>query len=323
MEKLKVILMSGSKTGCSYADFFSKKGGINLAKVITGPDSARGRGRKEKRAVVADFCDRTRLDLYQPDNINVEETVKIIKDCGARMAVVVDYGQILSGRILERFPLGAFNIHYSLLPDLRGAAPVRGALLRGYKKTGVTLMKMNEKIDKGGIISQKKINIKPDDNYKVLKERLTRAGILLLDKFLDKLLQERDIKIVPQPEDSRGSYISKIDKSLSPVDWSLTAEEILNRIKAMAPNPGCFSYFKSNKRRIKLLNGEIQDSLTGEPGEIVEVTKKFFVVACNDKAVKITEIQPAGKRAMPVASYLAGNDINKGDRLISKRTPKN
>ncbi|MDA3793124.1 MAG: methionyl-tRNA formyltransferase, partial [Elusimicrobia bacterium] len=317
MENIKVILMSGSRTGCWYAQFLSDKVGINLVRVITGTDSARGRGRKEKRAVVADFCDRTRLDVYQPEDINTSETLKMIKESGAQMVVVVDYGQILSGEILRAFTTGAFNIHYSLLPDLRGASPVRGALLKGYTQTGVTLMRMNEKIDRGGIVAQKKVDIMPDDNHEVLKERLTDRGIKLLDNFLDDLSRGKEIDIVSQSKDEKSSYVSKIDKSLCSLDWNLSAEEILNRIRAMAPSPGCFSYFKSNKSRIKLLGGKIYDSQSGSPGEITEVAKKYFVVSCLDKSITITVIQPAGKRAMAVSAYLAGNKINAGDRLIA------
>ncbi|MEA3506654.1 MAG: methionyl-tRNA formyltransferase, partial [Elusimicrobiota bacterium] len=214
MGKINVVLMSGSDTGCAYAQFLSKKPQVELVKVITGPDSVRGRGKKTKRAVVANFCDSARLDVCQPEDVNSPESLKIIKEAGARMALVVDYGQILSGELLDAFPLGAFNIHYSLLPDLRGASPVRGALMKGYRRTGVTLMEMNEKIDKGGIIMQKEVDINPDDNHAALKDKLTKEGIALLDNFLDDILSGKKINAVPQQEDENSSYISKIDKSL-------------------------------------------------------------------------------------------------------------
>lgn len=314
MKKIKTIIMSGSETGCRYAELLRSLDTVDLILAVTGVDRPCGRGRVIKRADLAEFCDQKGLDSYQTCNVNSEESVDLLRSAGADLAFVVDFGQILSPEVLNLFPLGAYNIHYSILPELRGAAPVRWALIRGYDKTGVTLMRMNERIDEGGMVSSKELSIHSDDNHDILKNRLTDIGLELTENFFMELSRGK----IPEPvsqTDARATNAPKI-KGSPEIDWDSTAEEICDLIRGMAPSPGCITRHQDKGMKIKILKACISEVEPLNCGSVSSVEKRKFTVSAADKSVEILMLQPAGKRPMSAASFLAGNSLEKGEKFV-------
>ncbi len=312
IKKLDILLASGTEIGCRFVKILNNLKFVNLVLVVTGVDKHKGRGRKVKRAHVAHYCDINNIKVFQSENINSRESIAKLKEIKADIAVVVDFGQIFSKETLNIFPLGSFNLHYSILPDLRGSEPVRCALLNGYKQTGVTLMKMDEKIDTGQIISTKAVRIEDQDNYGVLKEKLTTLSIELLVKFLTDLYNGNQIKLKSQEENGDGSNIlfaGKIDKEFCKVNWKLSSKEIVNRIRALSPVPGCWTIYRKKGMRVKII---MATEVTGDvSGKVVNVTNEDFTIG----GVKVLKIQPAGRRIMTVREFLAGNPVEVGDEF--------
>ncbi len=301
IKKLDILLASGTEIGCRFVKILNNLKFVNLVLVVTGVDKHKGRGRKIKRAHVAQYCDINNIKVFQSENINSKESIAKLKEIKADMAVVVDFGQIFSKETLNIFSLGSFNLHYSILPDLRGPEPVRCALLNGYKETGVTLMKMDEKIDTGQIVSTGTVRIEEQDNYGTLKEKLTLEGVKLLIEFLTDLYNGNQIKLKSQEENVGCSW--KIDKEFCRINWKLSAKEIVNRIRALSPVPGCWTIYSKKCVRVKII---MATEVTGDVGgKVVNVTNEDFTIG----GVKVLEIQPAGKKIMTAKEFLAGNPV--------------
>jgi methionyl-tRNA formyltransferase len=314
--KIHVVLMSGTDIGCRFADALKNNGNVNLSLVVTGCDKPCGRGRKLKRAEVARYCDSDDINVYQPENINSEEARDRLKKTNADMAIVVDYGQILSKSILGLFPMGAYNFHYSVLPDLRGPEPIRWALIKGYVDTGVTLIKMDEYIDTGAIADIRTVRISVNDNYESLREKLTDEALRQLRKLILSLSKGESITLITQQMNKDLMYARKFDKEACRIDWNESSDNIVNKIKAFSPRPGCYSLNKKNNTVFKFIMAENIKDFHGKPGFVEEIGKDCFIVAAKEGGIKIIKIQPAGKRIMDVKEYFAGNVIEKGDIFI-------
>ncbi len=316
MEKVDIVFMSGTQTGCRYLETIKKHKKANLKLTVTGSDRQRGRGRKLSASRVASYCKNHNMKIFKPENINADNSFKVLKKTNPDAGLVIDYGQILSKKILNLFSIGAYNVHYSLLPDLRGATPVRTALLKGYKETGVSLMKMNKDLDKGEIVFRKKIKIRENDNYGSLKKRQDREGQILVKKLIDSLACSNIPDATCQKEWGLGSYAPKMKKDICRINWHKDSQKIINKIKALTPGPGCYTFKDDKTKRIKIIHAEpYRGQLSGTPGEIIKVRKKYFVVASQKGGVKILKLQPAGKRVMETSAYLAGRNLKVGDKF--------
>ncbi len=317
MNKIKTVLISGTISGCEYAEVLKKSVYSRLVLAVTGPDRRVGRGRKKKKPELARYCGSGGTEVFQTEEINSPDSIKKLKASSAEAALVVDFGQILSPRVLNIFPKGCFNIHYSLLPDLRGAAPVRHTLMRGYEKTGVTLIKMNKEIDAGEIVDSRKVNIPPTCNYKKLKEMLNHEGKILVNDLMKALNKGEKLNLHPQ-DISEVTTAPKIDKKKCRINWDSPASLIVNKVRALSPNPACWSMLDKNGQRIKILEALIlpgYEKMSALPGEVLVSSKKKLAVQARRGAVDIIRLQPAGKRVMDISSFLAGHDINPGDRF--------
>jgi methionyl-tRNA formyltransferase len=208
--------------------------------------------------------------------------------------------------------MGVFNIHYSILPDLRGPDPVRWALLKGYEETGVTLMKIDEKIDTGAMIDIKKINIDRSDNYETLKEKLTDEGLKLIDKLMNDISAGNEIRLEQQQTKDSISYASKLDKNYCKFDWARSPGEIINRIRAFSPYPGCKITYEKKNLVIKLVEAEPGLVAGGEAGTLAEIDKNSFTLYVNNGSIKILKLQPTGKRIMTAGEFMAGNPLEQG-----------
>jgi methionyl-tRNA formyltransferase len=311
--KLKVVFMSGTETGCDYIKDLNKLGYIELALVVTGMDRPVGRGQKVKKPPVAKYCNEDNVKVFQTGSINSENSIDKLRSINADLAIIVDFGQILSREVFDIFPVGSFNMHYSILPDLRGPEPIRWALLRGYKETGVSLIKIDEKIDTGKIAGIKAVRIEEDDDYESLKTKLTEQGKELLGKFLLELHEGNRPVFSPQTEHSDIIYAKKLGEELRRINWSLNSEEIINQIKALGTDPGCYAIYKKRNLRVKIVMAKESKVYNNIPGSVAEVTKDDFTISARSSGVKILKVQPAGKRIMKTKEFLAGNPVKIGD----------
>jgi methionyl-tRNA formyltransferase len=287
--------------------------GHQIVAVYTQPDKPAGRGKKMKPSPVKEFAVEKGLKIFQPGKIKTSEEIEIFKSHKADIAVVVAYGKILPQEFITAFPLGAVNLHFSLLPKYRGAAPVNWAIANGEKITGVTTMKMDEGLDTGDILLQKEVLIHDDETAIELTERLSVIGADLLVETLRNL-----DKITPQKQDHNlASYAPILKKEDGLIDWNMRAYEIANRIRGFQPFPTCFTYYQDKKITIwKARVVENADEKFSEVGSIIRAKGDSLLVACGDETIlKIEELQFESKKRMFVRDFLNGTKLKEGEKF--------
>ena len=276
-----------------------------ICAVYSQPPRPAGRGKKLRLSDVHKEALDLGLTVHNPTNFKSDKDRTIFRKLKADIAIVVAYGLILPNQILSAPKFGCLNIHASLLPRWRGAAPIQRAIMEGDDETGVCIMKMEEGLDTGPILSSRKIQIKENDNAKILSERLSLVGSKLIVEVLDAL---SEFKAYSQSA-AGVTYARKIEKSETKIDWSLPAKTINRKIRALSPFPGAWT--EINGERIKLLASKVINK-ENEPGMILD---KGFSIACGQKAVEITEAQRPGKSAQKSDVFLRGFRLQKGSKL--------
>ena len=276
-----------------------------ICAVYSQPPRPSGRGKKLNFSDVHKEALDLGLTVHTPRNFKSEKDQKIFRELKADIAIVVAYGLILPSQILSSPKFGCVNIHASLLPRWRGAAPIQRAIMEGDDETGICIMKMDNGLDTGPVLSSRKIQIKENDTAKILSERLSLLGSNLIVEVLDKL---SDYKV--QMQSTVGiTYASKIHKSEAKIDWSLPAQTIDRKIRALSPFPGAWT--EINGERVKLLASKVVD----EEHEAGMVLDTGFSIACGQKAIEITEAQRPGKSAQKSDVFLRGFRLQKGRKL--------
>ena len=276
-----------------------------ICAVYSQPPRPAGRGKKLRLSNVHKEALDLGLTVHNPTSFKSDKDRTIFRKLKADIAIVVAYGLILPNQILSAPKFGCLNIHASLLPRWRGAAPIQRAIMEGDDETGVCIMKMEEGLDTGPILSSRKIQIKENDNAKILSERLSLVGSKLIVEVLDAL---SEFKAYSQSA-TGVTYARKIEKSETKIDWSLPAKTINRKIRALSPFPGAWT--EINGERIKLLASKVINK-ENEPGMILD---KGFSIACGQKAVEITEAQRPGKSAQKSDVFLRGFRLQKGSKL--------
>lgn len=289
--------------------------GHDVVAVVTQPDRPAGRGRKPRSSPVRRAAEEIGLRVMTPESAAQPEFIESLAQLRPQLGVVVAYGQILRPQLLEVPEAGFVNVHYSLLPKLRGAAPVYGALRQGLRKTGVTIQFLAQELDAGDIILQKEVAISEDDNRGTLTERLTEVGVDLLLEAI--ALIERG-EVTPQPQDhAAATYVGRVTTDDCRIDWSAPADDINNLVRASTPWPGAWCIIKG--RRLKVLKVDIVQNILseeGEPGEIVEMPKgRGPIIQTGEGAVELVCLQPEGKQPMSGAEFLRGARLEIGDRF--------
>ena len=284
--------------------------GHEVAAVITQPDKPQGRSKKLVFPPVKAKAIEYDIPVYQPEKVRNEETLNILKDIMPDVIVVAAYGQILPESILNLPKFGCINIHASLLPMYRGAAPIEWSIIDGQKETGVTTMYMEKGLDTGDMIDKITVPIEDDDTGETLTNKLSKAGAELIIVTLNKLIDGTITR--KKQDDSKSCYAKMLSKELGLVDFTKSAEELERLIRGLIPWPCAYTYIDG--KSVKLYKAEVFDNndKPGKPGEIIEVTKKFFSIACGEKALRIRSLQPEGKKQMDTASYLNGNKLEVG-----------
>jgi methionyl-tRNA formyltransferase len=281
--------------------------GHEVAAVFTQPDRPKGRGQKEAMSPVKLAALRLAIPVHQPERLRRPEVVEQLRAMKPDAMVVVGYGQIIPQSILDIPPLGIINVHASLLPKYRGAAPIQWAIARGESRTGVTTMRIDAGLDTGGMLLKWETEIGPNETAVELGARLAPAGADLLVETLANLSS-----ITPQPQDPAQATLAPILKREDGhVDWKLPAQEILNRVRGFVPWPGAYGFLRGQRFHIwKAIPGDAPLAA----GELAGINRRLFA-GCGDRSIELLEVQLEGKKRMTATAFLNGNSIDKGEQL--------
>lgn len=280
--------------------------------VFTQPDKARGRSGKLVFTPVKEVAVANQIPVYTPKRIKDEDVVTQLRQIPCDVMVVAAFGQILSKEILEIPPYGCINVHASLLPRWRGAAPMQWAILEGDEKTGITTMQMDEGLDTGDMLLKKEIEIRPEETGESLHDRLAELGSGLLLETL-RLAEAGELKPIPQREED-SCYAKMLTKELGRLDMNEDAVKLERYIRGLNSWPGTYTGYQG--KMLKIWRAEVVSEETGEaPGTVVNVDKKSFTVQTGKDCLRLLEVQLEGKKRMDAGSFLRGVAVKKGDML--------
>ena len=280
--------------------------GHEICGVFTQPDKPKNRGHKMTPPPVKEYALTQNLPVFQPLKMKDGTALAIVQELQPELIVVAAYGRILPEEILQAAPYGAINVHSSILPKYRGAAPINWAILNGETVTGDTIMYMAKELDAGDIIRCAETAIDPDEDAQALTARLAELGAkTLVDVVAD--MGRGTVARTPQ-DHSRSTYAPMLDKSLSPMDFKRSAQALHNQVRGLIPWP-CATMDLQGKT-VKVFRTQIGEETAEAPGTIVAADKKGIAVACGDgRTLRVTELQPEGGKRMAAAAYLAGHPI--------------
>ncbi len=306
--------MGTAELACASLETLTRQPDIAVMAVVTQPDRPKGRDLKLTPSPVKEVALSAKFPVLQPERARNETFIQELRSLQPDLIVVAAYGQILPQSILDLPRFGCLNVHTSLLPKYRGAAPIQWAILEGELETGVTIMKMDAGLDTGDILTQQQTPINSEDNSQILHDRLAQLGAELLIQTIRDYVAA---KISPRPQPAQGAtHARKITKEDGRLEWTKPAHTLWNRIRAFTPWPGAFTYLPGQPRPhlLKIWQAEVADQ-SGQPGQILNADKTGIVVACGEKALRILNLQREGGRRMTAQEFLAGHPLKPGDKL--------
>lgn len=288
--------------------------GHEVALVVTQPDKPKGRGGKMQYTPVKEVAVAHNIPVYQPKRIREPECIEELRKYNADIMVVIAFGQILPKEILEMTPYGCVNVHASLLPSYRGAAPIQWAVINGEKVSGVTTIQMNEGLDTGDMLLKVEIPLDEKETGGSLHDKLAEAGARLCVETLDAL---KAGTVTPEKQgDSPTAYAKMLDKHMGKIDWKMSAKEIERLIRGLNPWPSAYTRWNENDKGMKIWEAEVAEGQTDKAaGTVVEVAKDGFFVQTGDGLLKITALQIPGKKRMDAAAFLRGYQMETGTVL--------
>jgi methionyl-tRNA formyltransferase len=334
MTALRIIFLGTTELSCASLQALAGDAKFQIAAVVTQPDRPKGREHKPQPSPVKSLALRLGLPVLQPERARDEKFITELRALRPDLIIVVAYGQILPPAILNLPRHGCLNVHTSLLPKYRGAAPIQWAIANGDTETGVTIMKLDAGLDTGPVVSQRRTAIQPEDDSAVLHDRLAQLGAELLVQTIPDYVAG---KIQPRPQPAAGaSHAAKIKKEDGRIDWNQPARTIWNRLRAFTPWPGAFtslpkamegtassvpSFAKSQgsdkalpSKMIKIWKAEMVEK-SGGAGEVLSADKTGIVVGCGKGALRISELQREGGRRLTAAEFLAGHALKVGEKF--------
>lgn len=279
--------------------------------VFCQPDRRAGRGKKVRHGPVKTRALELGLEVLQPRTLRGKRSRGRLRELAPELLVVAAYGLILPADLLAEPRLGAVNVHASLLPALRGAAPLHRAVLEGHDQAGVCIMQMTEGLDEGPVFLRRAEPLGPEVTTGEVHDRMAKLGAEALGEYLDRVAAGEDLVAEPQPEEGI-TYAEKVTSAEAQVDFSRPAQEVDRLIRGMSPWPGAFTEFRG--KRLVLLRSRLAEG-AGEPGTVLATTDAGLRVACGQGAVEVTQLKPAGKRAMAAADWARGARLEEGERL--------
>lgn len=300
---MKTVFIGSGNFAKTILEFVSENHDVCL--VVTRPDAKKGRGQKVVSSVISEFCASKNIPCYSPESINSDESVEILKKVSADIAVLASYSEILSPPVIDVFPKGILNIHPSLLPKYRGAEPIRWAIRKCEKETGVSLMLISSKLDRGNIIASKTIAIEDTDDFGFLSGKLAMLSVSMLPEAIEKLGQSFEGE--PQPQE-KTFYARRLKPDDEVINWNRAAFELSCHIRSMSPDPGCYTVLDG--KRIKLFGPKMAEG-EGQPGEVL-LSKKTLIIACKEGALEFEKCQKEGGRILDIRDFLASGLIRQG-----------
>jgi methionyl-tRNA formyltransferase len=322
MVPLRIIFMGTAELSCASLGKISGDNNFSVVAVVTQPDKPKGRELKLTPSPVNILAGKLDLPVLQPARARDEKFIAELRELKPDLLVVVAYGQILPQSILDLPRFGCLNVHTSLLPKYRGAAPIQWAIANGESETGVTIMKMDAGLDTGPILTTRRTQILPTDDSQSLHDRLAQLGAELLIETIPDYVAG---KIQPQPQPAEGStYAAKIKKEDGRIDWNEPAEKILNRLRAFTPWPGAFTF--CNGKLLKIWKASLAQEACHEgisihkrgiaTGTILSVNADGIFVLCGKDALMILELQREGGRRMSTAEFLSGFPLTANEKFL-------
>jgi methionyl-tRNA formyltransferase len=284
---------------------------VQVLGVVTQPDRPKGRDLRLTPSLVKQVAVAKGLPVFQPEKTRDKDFVESIRKLEPDLILVAAYGQILPAALLDLPRLGCLNVHTSLLPKLRGAAPIQWAILNDQPETGVTIMKMDTGLDTGDIVSQRTTPIVPEDDAQTLHDRLAQLGAQLLVETIEPYTSG---KLSPSPQPQEGvTYARKIVKDDGRIDWNRPARDIWNQIRGLVPWPGAFTFLPGPaKTLLKIWKAELASNVVGAPGQVKSADKTGIVVNCAQNAIRILSLQREGSRRLNAVEFLAGWPLKPG-----------
>lgn len=314
MSVLRIVFMGTAELSCASLEALARDARFSVVAVVTQPDKPKGRDLKLTPSPVKVLAEKLSLPVLQPVKARDQNFIAELRGLNPDLIVVVAYGQILPPAILDLPKFGCINVHTSLLPKYRGAAPIQWAIAKGEPETGVTIMKMDAGLDTGPVLSMGRTTILPEDDSQTLHDRLARMGAALLVETIPGYVEG---KITPQSQPAEGAiYAAKIKKEDGQINWNLPAATIWNRLRAFTPWPGAFTYISagSKPQLLKVWKAEVVDQ-SGRAGQVLAAGKDGIIIGCGEKALRILELQKEGGKRMTAEQFLAGHPVKVGDDL--------
>ena len=286
--------------------------GHEVCLAVTQPDKPKGRGKEMQYPPVKDAALAHGIDVYQPVKVRNPECVAELRKYQADVIVVVAFGQILPKEILDMTPYGCINVHASLLPKYRGAAPIQWAIIGGEEVTGITTMQMDEGLDTGDMILKAEVSITEDETGESLHDKLAATGAALCVETLEAL--DEGTAVFEHQGESPTSYAKMLDKKMGDIDWNKTAIEIERLVRGLNSWPSAYTHWED--KVVKIWNAKAQPSTEQSkgttPGTVTEVTKEYFVVQTKEGTLRVNEVQLPGKKRMETSAFLRGYTLEKG-----------
>ena len=310
---MRIVFMGTPDFAVGGLQALCESGKHEILAVVTQPDRPKGRGNKLLQTPVKEYALEQGLTVYQPQKVKTPEFVELLHELQPELIVVAAFGQFLSKEILELPKYGCINVHASLLPKYRGAAPIQYAIIKGEKESGVTIMQMDIGMDTGAMLDKVVVPIAENTTMGELHDALREQGAALLLQVIDKIAAGT---AVAEPQDNeQATYATLLDRSMEHIDWSKSAQEVHNLIRGFNPAPSTFTKLPNGKS-LKIWGSKMTDkNSAAAAGTVIETGKHSFFVACGEGVLEITEVQPESKKRMPAQVFLNGRGVQEGDLL--------
>lgn len=310
---MRIVFMGTPDFAVGSLQALCESGKHEILAVVTQPDRPKGRGNKLLQTPVKEYALEQGLTVYQPQKVKTPEFVELLHELQPELIVVAAFGQFLSKEILELPKYGCINVHASLLPKYRGAAPIQYAIIKGEKESGVTIMQMDIGMDTGAMLDKVVVPIAENTTMGELHDALREQGAALLLQVIDKIAA--GTAVAEPQDDAQATYATLLDRSMEHIDWSKTAQEVHNLIRGFNPAPSTFTKLPNGKS-LKIWGSKMTGkSSAAAAGTVIETGKHSFFVACGEGVLEITEVQPESKKRMPAQVFLNGRGVQEGDLL--------
>lgn len=310
---MRVVFMGTPTFAVGSLKALTESGKHEIVGVVTQPDRPKGRGNKVIMTPVKEYALEQGFTVYQPEKVKTPEFVQILRDMNPEIIVVAAFGQFLSKEILDMPKFGCINVHASILPKYRGAAPIQYAIIKGEKESGVTIMKMDIGMDTGDMLDKVIVPISENMTMGELHDELMVKGATLLLEVMEQI-QAGTANPIPQNNDE-ATYATLLNRSMECIDWSKTAKEVHDLIRGFNPEPSTFTSLPNGKK-LKIWGSQLTDKTSeAKPGTVVEINKRTFYVACGTSVIEITEVQPESKKRMPAQVFINGRGVQVNDVL--------